>query len=40
MFGGLILVICVSPLPCSVKGGIVVGAVAVSSHNLHNFSSP
>ena len=36
MFGGLILVIGVSPLPCSVKGNIVVGAVAVSSHNLHN----
>lgn len=24
VFGGLILIICVSPLPCSVKGGIVV----------------
>ena len=32
MFGGLILVIGVAPLPCSVKGSIVVGAVAVSSH--------
>lgn len=32
VFGGLVLVIGVAPLPCSVKGSIVVGAVAVSSH--------
>lgn len=35
MFGGLILVIGVSPLLCSVKGSIVVRAVAVSSHNVY-----